>query len=183
MNRFKELNRGGQTSREIPYDHIVKFTLSGDPGNRIQQVINISMEGPFVATHMSFGLVLKGYRTIREDATNGEDNPLKTWEQEKLRTWKKEINLINELRAAAEQFLFFYTLVDSATGRELQSDKLLQLATIGRGDGVRPFREFPQPMLFQPRSTVRIEVEEIMQASLYKEAELWFVLQGYKILT
>ena len=176
MNRpFKDPNRGVQISREIPYDHIVKFILSGTPGNRLQQVINISMEGPFIATHMSFGIVLKSHLTIRDDIKDRYSSSPEQWPME-------EIKWIKELREAAENFLFFYTLVDSGTGRELQSDKLLQLATIGRGDGLRPFREFSQPMFFQPRSTVRIEVEEIMQASIYKEAELWFVLQGYKIL-
>ncbi|WP_139489362.1 hypothetical protein [Brevibacillus dissolubilis] len=176
MNRFREPTRGtgAQMSREIPFDHIVKFNLTGKPGTRVQQVINISTEGPFVATHMSFGLVLKAYATLWQDLESGVDSHIVTPEEE-----IKQIKMLSE---AAENFLFFYTLVDSGTGRELQSDKLLQIATIGRGDGLRPFREFPQPMLFLPRSTVRIEVEEIIQANLYKEAELWFVLQGYKIL-
>ncbi|HDR7429959.1 hypothetical protein [Bacillus sp. TE8-1] len=181
MNRFKDLNRGAQTSKEIPFDHIVKFKLCGEAGNRIQRVINISSEGPFIATHMSFGLILKGYGTIEKDIDQtrlaaGESNPIKEYQ------WMGEVQRIKSLREAAEDFLFYYSLVDSATGRELQSDKLLQLATIGRGDGVRPFRELPQHMLFQQCSTVRVEVEEIIQASIYKEAELCFVLQGYKIL-
>ena len=37
-------------------------------------------------------------------------------------------------------------------------------------------------MLFMPRSTIRIEVEEISEGPLYRGADLYIVLHGYKIL-
>jgi len=168
MNRMN----APQTFREIPFDHTVKFKLTGNAGTRLQQVINISSEGPFIATHMSFGVVMRDYQNVKDGSIilNSPDP---------RRVELEEIKLLTE---AAEHFLFFYTLVDSGTGRELQNDKLFQIATIGKGDGERPYRAFSQPMMFIPRSTVRVEIEEIIGSNLYKEAELWFVLQGYKIL-
>ena len=46
----------------------------------------------------------------------------------------------------------------------------------------RPFRPLAKPMLFLPRSTIRIEVEEISEGSIYNGAELFIVLHGYKML-
>ena len=37
-------------------------------------------------------------------------------------------------------------------------------------------------MLFLPRSTIRIEIEEISVGPIYEGAELFIVLHGYKIL-
>jgi hypothetical protein len=37
-------------------------------------------------------------------------------------------------------------------------------------------------MVFMPRSTIRIEIEEISQGPLYAGAELYIVLHGYKML-
>ena len=31
-------------TKEIPYDYVAKFTLKGERGNRVQDVINISIE-------------------------------------------------------------------------------------------------------------------------------------------
>ena len=77
---------------------------------------------------------------------------------------------------------FKYSIVDSGTGRELQNQPILNIAGLGTADGERPFRPFPKPMAFLPRSTIRIEVEEISEGSLYAGAELQIVLHGYKML-
>ena len=37
-------------------------------------------------------------------------------------------------------------------------------------------------MLFMPRSTIRIEIEEISEGPLYVGAQLYIVLHGYKML-
>ena len=71
---------------------------------------------------------------------------------------------------------FKYSIVDSGTGRELQNLPIYNIAGLGRADGERPFRPFPKPMTFLPRSTIRIEVEEISEGPLYKGAELQIVL-------
>ena len=77
---------------------------------------------------------------------------------------------------------FKYSIVDSGTGRELQNQPIHNIAGLGEASGDRPFRPFAKPMTFMPRSTIRIEVEEISVGSIYEEAELYIVLHGYKIL-
>ena len=77
---------------------------------------------------------------------------------------------------------FKYSVVDSGTGRELQNRPIHNIAGLGEATGDRPFRPLAKPMLFMPRSTIRIEVEEISEGSIYEGAQLFIVLHGYKIL-
>jgi hypothetical protein len=77
---------------------------------------------------------------------------------------------------------FKYSIVDSGTGRELQNQPIHNIAGLGEATGERPFRPLAKPMLFMPRSTIRIEVQEISEGPLYSNAELFIVLHGYKIL-
>jgi hypothetical protein len=77
---------------------------------------------------------------------------------------------------------FKYSIVDSGTGRELQNQFIHNIAGLGKADGDRPFRPFAKPMIFLPRSTIRITVEEISVGAIYQGAELYIVLHGYKIL-
>ena len=95
---------------------------------------------------------------------------------------------------------FKYSIIDSGTGRELQNQPIHNIAGLGEATGERPFRPLAKPMLFMPRSTIRIEVEEISRGPIYGYdeeimvkgkpqktgirigAELFIVLHGYKIL-
>jgi hypothetical protein len=77
---------------------------------------------------------------------------------------------------------FKYSIVDSGSGRELQNQPIHNIAGLGESSGDRPFRPFAKPMLFMPRSTIRIEIEEISQGPLYEGATLYIVLHGYKML-
>ena len=45
------------TTKEIPYDYVAKFTLQGIRGNRVQDVINISIEGGFVAVAIGYSFI------------------------------------------------------------------------------------------------------------------------------
>jgi len=45
------------TTKEIPYDYVAKFTLKGERGNRVQDVINISIEGGFVAVAIGYSFI------------------------------------------------------------------------------------------------------------------------------
>ena len=56
---------------------------------------------------------------------------------------------------------FRYALFDTGTGRELQNQRLNNVAGLGIADGDRPFKRLARPMVFLPRSTIRIEVEEV----------------------
>lgn len=77
-----------------------------------------------------------------------------------------------------EQIAFKYALFDDGTGREFQSEPILNLAGLGASDGGRPFRYFAQPIEFAPRSVIRMEVREL---STFR-GELHVSLQGYKVL-
>ena len=45
------------TSKEIPYDYVARFILRGVPGNRVQDVITISVEGAFVAVTVGYSFI------------------------------------------------------------------------------------------------------------------------------
>jgi len=138
------------TTKEIPYDYVARFVLTGNPSTRLQDVINISIEGAFVAVSI-------GYSFIPSDR-GAEGTSFNT-------------------RAID----FKYSIVDSGSGRELQNRPIHNIAGLGEASGRRPFRPLAKPMLFMPRSTIRIEVEEITK-SITKDAELFIVFHGYKML-
>jgi hypothetical protein len=133
------------TTKEISYDYVARFVLTGKSGNRVQDVINISTEGAFVAVTIGYSFI-----------------PV-------LRTGIRSID-------------FKYSVVDSGTGRELQNRPIHNIAGLGEPTGERPFRVLAKPMVFMPRSTVRIEVEEITDDGTTEGAELFIVLHGYKML-
>lgn len=141
------------TTKEIAYDYVARFVLTGVRGNRVQDVINISIEGAFVA-------VTIGYSFIPAPA------------ERQLTSRASNIRPID----------FKYSIVDSGTGRELQNRPIHNIAGLGEPNGERPFRALAKPMLFMPRSTVRFEVEEITDDGTTTAAELFIVLHGYKML-
>lgn len=156
--------------KEIPYDHVATFTLTGLRGNRIQDVLNISIDGAFVAVSIGYSLLAPGNLVVEPtiDGVGGLEPFLPVL-----------------ARALLTRFVgveFKYSLVDSGTGRELQNKPIHNLAGLGEATGERPFRTLAKPMLFLPRSTIRIEVEEISQGLPFSGAQLFIVLQGYKIL-
>ena len=83
-----------------------------------------------------------------------------------------------------EEISFLFSIVDSATGRELQDEPTHNLASLGKSNGERPFRLLAQPIMFQPRSTIRLQVieqSEIEQQQGVPGPTLFIVLYGYKI--
>src|SRR5262245_61371745 len=44
-------------TKEIPYDHVAVFPLLGQRGNRVQDVINVSIDGAFVAVAIGYSFV------------------------------------------------------------------------------------------------------------------------------
>ena len=182
-------------AKEIPYDYVARFQLLGKRGERVQDVINVSVEGAFVAAAIGYsflparldpgavGALMSTFRSIPmggaiEDVwlkLGGVANPT------------EEFYRCLAVRLCGIDFK--YSIVDSASGRELQNQPIHNIAGLGEAAGNRPFRPFAKPMLFLPRSTIRIEVEEISEGSLYGDkvdrrngAELFIVLHGYKIL-
>jgi hypothetical protein len=77
-----------------------------------------------------------------------------------------------------EDLSFKYAIIDNGTGRELQSEPIHNLSGLGIANGDRPFRMFPKPIVFEPRSVILFQVQEILGGP----GKLYFVLQGYKVL-
>jgi len=162
-----------QGVKEIPYDYVATFKLEGKRGNRIQDVINISVEGSFVVVSIGYSFIppekLSSLgRAELSGVVLSELPPL----QNML------INLLIKLGGID----FKYSIVDSATGRELQNKFIHNIAGLGEAAGNRPFRPMAKPILFQPRSTIRVEIEEISEGPQFANAELYIVLHGYKML-
>jgi len=175
-------------AREIPYDHVATFTLLGQRGNRVQDVINVSIDGAFVAVTIGYSFIaapLPPPVFPPPDPISGlppsvaTTNWLLTLAQEfpTLPTLLAQ-NLITRLCGIE----FKYSVIDSASGRELQNKPIHNIAGLGESTGVRPFRPLAKPMIFMPRSTIRIEVEEISEGLIYEGAQLYIVLHGYKVL-
>ena len=118
------------TSKVIPYDYVARFVLTGVRGNRVQDVVSISIDGPFVAVTVGYSFI-----PAPEKSSAGNDRAID----------------------------FKYSIVDSGSGRELQNRPIHNIAGLGEPNGDRPFRPLPKPMVFMPRSTIRIEVEEISE--------------------
>ena len=129
---------------------MAKFTLKGERGNRVQDVINISIEGAFVAVTIGYSFI----PALSRDSSLPNDRTID----------------------------FTYSIVDSGSGRELQNRPIHNIAGLGEATGRRPFRPLAKPMLFMPRSTIRIEIEEITNDGTTEAAELFIVLHGYKML-
>jgi hypothetical protein len=78
-----------------------------------------------------------------------------------------------------EDISFFFSIVDSDTGREFQDQPAHNLASLGKSDGERPFRLLARPLSFMPRSTLRLQISERTEGA---RGTLFIVLYGYKIL-
>jgi hypothetical protein len=87
------------------------------------------------------------------------------------------LNILFERLNRPEDVSFRYALFDTGTGRELQNQRLNNVAGLGIANGDRPFKRLARAMVFHPRSTIRVEVEE-----LFGRGTLQIAFQGYKLL-
>jgi len=199
------------TAKEIPYDYVAKFKLQGKQGNRVQDVINISIEGGFVAVAIGYSFIPTLPATLPAIIVPSDDDAVSpsttTLVEIIANTIAGALTLgrvdqkqtVGQLATIIQPFVdprilshcllmrlcgidFKYSIVDSGTGRELQNQPIHNIAGLGEATGDRPFRPLAKPMLFLPRSTIRIEVEEISEGPIYVGAELFIVLHGYKML-
>jgi hypothetical protein len=86
--------------------------------------------------------------------------------------------LFQVVGSPSELIQFKYAIFDEGSGREFQSEPILNVAGLGSATGERPFRHFAQPIIFRPRSTIRMEVTEVSDF----EGVLHVSLHGYKVL-
>lgn len=202
----------------IPYDYAATFAMTGRPGNAIQDVINISPDGVFVATAIGYGFeeergrplnitltpeqndagtLLPGDITLGQlpaDAlldgfrVNPRFEPLVFQAQavqsrgQRFSDQLLPTTLANELLQRVkppEEISFLFSIIDTATGRELQDEPTHNLASLGISNGERPFRLLAHPVTFMPRSTIRLEVIERSEGL---QGALFIVLYGYKVL-
>jgi hypothetical protein len=170
------------TAKEIPYDHVATFQLLGQRGNRVQDVINVSIDGAFVAVSIGYSFVPSSLELTVPITRSDGSIPSEALADMLLAIARSEPTLVQSLLVRLCGIEFKYSVVDSGSGRELQNRPIHNIAGLGESTGDRPFRPLAKPMMFLPRSTIRIEVEEISEGSLYEGAQLFIVLHGYKIL-
>src|SRR5262249_19123911 len=204
----------------IPYDHAATFELKGLPGNIVQDVINVSGDGVFVATAVGYGFEEQRARPINNpaspapapaapvtpgDATLGQlplaaliegfrispkfaplvfsAAPGQVFSDQRfapdLFFGSVQNRSVLERVKAPEDISFFFSIVDSATGREFQDQPAHNLASLGKSNGERPFRLLARPLSFLPRSTLRLQIAERTDGA---QGTLFIVLYGYKIL-
>ncbi len=89
-------------------------------------------------------------------------------------TW---LDRIFERLNRPEDVAFRYVISDSGRGRELQNQALNNIAGLGTATGKRPFKRLARPLVFLPRSTIRVRIEEV-----FGRGTLFIVFQGYKTL-
>ncbi len=172
------------TLKEIPYDYVARFVLEGRANRRVQDVINISTDGAFVAVAVGYSFI----PAPPKPPSNGGGI---------LLSGDIVAALLGNDPRMQQAYLaqlcgihFKYSIIDSGSGRELQNQPIHNIAGLGEPNGNRPFRPMAKPMLFAPRSTIRIEIEELSEGDLYgydgdntrRTSELYIVLHGYKIL-
>jgi Putative Ig domain len=87
-------------------------------------------------------------------------------------------SLFQVVSAPSDEVQFLYSLFDDGSGREFQSEPLLNTAGLGSSNGDRPFRYFARPITFAPRSVIRMEITEKSDF----QGELHVSLHGYKVL-
>ena len=86
--------------------------------------------------------------------------------------------LFQVVGAPSELIQFKYAIFDDGSGREFQSEPILNIAGLGSAQGERPFRYFAKPITFPPRATIRMEVTEVSDFV----GELHVSLHGFKVL-
>ena len=193
-----------QSDRVIPFDYVTSFQLTGSPGNLIDEEVPVNAEGGFVATSIGYGLAVESLDVPVRDVS---DNPVNLGNltfnqfptsalQEGIRVRpnflriafgndgglntvpKNVVDRVFERLNRPDDVSFRYSIFDTGTGRELQNQPIHNIAGLGIANGDRPFKRLARPMVFQPRSTIRLTVEE-----KFGRGTLFIVFQGYKLLS
>jgi hypothetical protein len=137
---------------------------------------------PSAALIEGFRLNPRSERLLLEDVAlgpGGRIDPLRERRLSRVAIDRSHRSTVIQSLKPPEDISFLFSIVDSGTGRELQDEPIHNLASLGRSDGERPFRLLAQPLTFQPRSTVRLQ---IIERSENVRGTLFIVLYGYKIL-
>lgn len=192
-----------QSDKVIPFDYVSSFQLTGTPGNLIDAEVPVNVEGGFVATSIGYGLAVDtldvAVSGVPDGLVNLRDLTFSQFPTSALQGGirirpnfvriafnnnaslntvpKNVVDSIFERLNRPDDVSFRYSIFDSGTGRELQNQPINNIAGLGIANGDRPFKRLARPMLFQPRSTIRLTVEE-----QFGSGTLFIVFQGYKLL-
>ena len=196
------------SSRVMPFDYVTTVELTGTPGNLIEDEVPLNGEGGFVATSIGYGLAVDTLDVAISGLPAVDPPPtvdLAALEFGQFPTSALQCGIRirpNFLRIAFDQFnkltsvpfdsvkrvfeqlnrpddvSFRYSIFDTGTGRELQNQPINNIAGLGIANGDRPFKRLARPLLFQPRSNIRVTVEERSG-----KGTLFIVFQGYKLLS
>ena len=139
---------------------------------------------PLTPSTLTLGSIAAGLESINVDPTSGfrlssrfanffaADLPLNQITDPAI------IGSAFEPACGPEDVSFLYSIDIVSTGRELQNKPIHNIAGLGIANGDRPFRPLARPIAFEPRSVIRIQIEELSTLP----GTLYIVLQGYKIL-
>jgi hypothetical protein len=193
------------TGKVIPFDYVTRFQLQGRETHRMDDEIAVNTEGGYYATSIGYGLqvnngdvqfnVSPGTGTVDLAAVKLSNFPVSTLTDGfriKPGFMRLAVSGSGSLNSAlpaalvhsifetlnrAEDVSFRYSIFDSGRGRELQSEPIHNIAGLGIANGDRPFKKLAWPLHLEPRSTLRVSVEE-----RFGRGDLFIVLQGYKLL-
>lgn len=129
---------------------------------------------------LSFGALLRGFATANTLAVRPTTRLANLLKANPLAASVSSELLANAFEPAAgpEDVSFLYSIDIVSSGRELQNKPIHNIAGLGIANGDRPFRPFARPIAFEPRSVIRIQIEELSTLP----GTLYIVLQGYKTL-
>ena len=198
---------GNPSARVIPFDYVTTFELTGRPQNQIESETTVNAEGdssparsatvcssrkttcPSIQRSGLLGPIDLAEVKLRSFPTSALLDGIRI-RPDRARLAFRDNGRLAEPTAhrcdrdelferlnRPEDVSFRYTIFDSGRGRDLQNQPLHNIAGLGIADGDRPFKRLARSMIFQPRSTIRIRVEE-----RFGRGTLFIVLQGYKFL-
>jgi hypothetical protein len=186
----------------VPYDYGVRFELDGQPGNLHEEALVTSPDSAFVATAVGYGFAEDRDRALSLQHANNQplDPTDLTLEEIPLTALIEGFRLTPRLgeptftlgtpvaRLQLDQMLqrvkprvqpaFLFSIIDTATGRELQDQPTHNLASLGIATGERPFRRLAYPISFLPRSSLRVQ---IIEQSADTQGTLFVVFYGYRL--
>jgi hypothetical protein len=186
----------------VPYDYGVRFELKGVPGELHEQVLVTAPDGAFVATAIGYGFAEDRHRELLPQHANNlptdptnltlAEIPLEALiegfrlePQHGLETFnlglpvdRQQLNRMLRRIKPSAQPTFLFSIIDSATGRELQDEPTHNLASLGIATGDRPFRRLSYPISFLPRSSLRVQV---IEQSVETHGSLFIVFYGYRL--
>jgi hypothetical protein len=193
------------TTGVVPFDYVSTLELTGRPQNVVEDEVPINVDGGYLT--LALGYTLDPKDTSLQVELHPNDQGAVDLNGIALKDIKPAQALLDGIRIdpirvrlaftggglatvptatagrmfqrlnLADDVRFLYSIIDSGTGRELQNQPVHNIAGLGNANGERPFRVLHKPMMFLPRSTIRVQVKEISG-----RGRLFMVFQGYKML-